>query len=228
MFQKIKDPIQRRQNFELSLVSSTVDKVKIRIGPRFRPQFINNVTLGASLDGVSSLTGLLGFYTPESLLSSAGVTPLFNFLKNRNRLSEFSKYFPISLGPDITISSQTINAVTGGVFEIEKNKKTIFWMKIIVGEGASYFDTSKLDTEWSRIEFGPVVPGNGAAKYVNGRLNYATYLPFLEVTPSNFSLNPVRYDCGKLRYYSDANYDSSTGTRRDNIFNFGKVSSYFD
>lgn len=227
MFKKVEDNFQRRQDFELSLVSSDINKAKIRIGPRFRQHIISNVTFGASLDGPTVVGGgLLSFYSPESV-ESPGMQPLFDFLKNRGRLAEFSKYFPIN--PPATDSNPftvTQNGVNGGIFEVSKKVKTIFWMKIV--SGFLSYDPAKLDTEWSRIEFGTAVPVNGAARYVNGRLNYATYLPFLEVTPSDFSLNAVRYDCGKLRYYSDANYDSSTGTRRDNIFNFGRVSSYFD
>lgn len=227
MFKKIEDDVQRRQDFELSLVSSTADKVKIKIGPRFRPHIIEGVTIGASLDGITQDGGgLLSFYAPESV-AGAGMQPLFDFLKARGRLAEFSKYFPISpRATDLGPSAVTQDGVNGGIFEVSKAQKTIFWMKIVVG--FQTYDPTKLDTEWSRIEFGPTVPANGSAKYKDGQLSYSTYLPFLEVTPSNFSLNAVRYDCGKLRYYSDANYTEATGTRRDNIFNFGRVSSFYD
>ena len=154
------------------------------------------------------------------------MTPLYNFLKSKNRLSEISKYFPLTLATGETPTQRISKGVNGGTFEVPQGIKTFFWMKIVVGIYNTY-NVNKLDTDWPRIEFGTSVPRNGAAKYSDGRLSYNTYLPFLEVTPSKTSLNLVRYDCGQIRYYSDANYDESTGVRRYNIFNFGRVSEFF-
>jgi len=226
MFKKRPDEIEKTQDFGVSLVDSTANSVRIRIGPRFRPQIVAGFNFGASLDGSDVQGGgLPSFYCPESV-ESAGATILYNFLKDRGRLTEFSKYYPLAVTADETLNQRILRGVNGGTFEVQKGIRTFFWMKLVTGVYNS-FNTSKLETDWPRIEFGQNIPKNGTAKYTNGVLSYNTYLPFMEVTPSQFSLNLVRYDCGQVRYYSDANYDESTGTRRDNIFNFGKVSEFF-
>lgn len=141
----------------------------------------------------------------------------------RSKLAEVSKYFPVYMEKDGTVN---VSKAAGGLFTVQKNVKTIFWMKIVSRPDQPQ-DFTRLETHHSRIEYGSVVPTQGAGKYdQSGNLSYNTYIPFLSVTPDDKGLNVEYFDIGELKHFSPTYYSIQNGVRRDLMFSYGKISPY--
>jgi hypothetical protein len=220
--------IQQPIDFRVSLRGVTDSKYEINIGPRFRPNLIQdfNVPSSASFLGRS----FIDFYSPQS---AEFAVFLYAFLVKEKRKNEISQYFPLTAldtdtetGLDVYL---TPNDASGGRFFIEKTGKTLFWMKIPYGysRGGSG-DYEKLSTEWARIEQGTAIPKNSGLKYDElGNLTYTLYIPIFSIEPINGRLNIEYFDCGSIRYFSDIYKVEQGGKKKDLPFTYDKVSGYY-
>lgn len=218
--------IQPVRDFRVSVRGVTDSKYEINVGPRYRPQFINNFNCTSS-----SFLGnsFLDFYSPEATQFAVF---MYSFLAAKGRKEEISQYFPLTAFENDTKTGSlylTPDDASGGRFFINKSGITYFWMKIPYGYGrgnTSNFD--KLSTEWARIEQGAAIPKNSSLKYdASGNLTYTLYIPIFSIEPVGGRMNIIYYDCGSIRYFSDDYSVEQGGADKDLPFYYDKVSGFY-
>jgi hypothetical protein len=218
----LKKPTRNPQEIDLKISSLEwkAGSVRVLIGPRFAQWVYNgwNFPESTSAAGSFSVLNLFNFYTHGS---SSSAQSLFDFLKSKQTPSEISRYFPLS-----QFNGKLSYAAQGGSFEVPIGQKTIFWMKI-PSRPDQGTDFTRLKTHWCRIEYGTILPSFPNPRYSGNNVSYDTILPFLSVTPSNGNLNVDRYEIGEIKHFNPDYYSIQNGVRRDLVFPFSKLSSYF-
>ncbi len=223
MFGQIAVKEKKVRDLSAKLFADNGGTVSILISPRMK------VWEGIATNGTSLNVPLgpppinyFSFYTHQTAILSAS---WFTWVKQnaRSKLAEISRYFPVFLEKDETVDVQK---AAGGVFTVPKKTKTYFWMKI-VSKPDVLSNFSRLETHWSRIEYGPVPPSATGGKYdQSGNLSYNTFITFLSVSPDENGLNAQYFDIGELRHFSPDYYSIQNGNRRDLMFDYGKISPF--
>ncbi len=225
MFKKETFSSTLKRDFEISLLDLNSSGAKIRIGPKFRSQMVQDFNTHGTLSLSSPVIN--SFYSPDEAFGGASRN-LYRYLLSKNRQKEISRYFCLTESGNSFPSS-----AIGGTFEIPF-QKIFFWMKVMTLDPRPFGlsqqrEDFELETLWPRIEYGNSVPVSGPPRNAtSSSFLYYNYIPFAAVDSKKGKFSVEYFDTGKIKYSSERWEIKEGNVTRQNAFNYSKISSFYD